>query len=300
MMRELRRRYGDYLASGAYLAIVLFGLENPAPQSRLMAAGLIAVLALWAWLEALHRYRFIADTPTSRIASAAQGYVELLGHARSHPGNRILSKLTLLPCVWFRYEIHRRQADGKWERLDYGESPDTFLLDDGSGECVVDPEEAEIVTPRKQEWRRGEYRYREWLILEQDPLYALGYFVTLDPLGGPPAAREEVGALLAEWKRDRAALLARFDANRDGEIDLVEWEAARKAAKAEVAERHKALQSAAGSIHVLRKPPDGRLYLLSNLPPEGLAGRFRRWAWFHLAVLLAAAPAAILFWLGLL
>ncbi len=295
MVHRLRRRYGDHLASGAYLVIALFGLESPSPRSRLLAAGLIALVALWAWLAALHRYRFIADTPTSRIASAAQGYVELLGRARPYPGNRILSKLTLLPCVWFRYEIHRRRADGKWERLDHGESPDTFLLDDGSGECVVDPEEAEILTPRKQEWLRGEYRYREWLILEQDLLYALGHFATLDPLGGPLAAREEVGARLAEWKRDRGALLARFDANRDGEIDLVEWEAARRAAQAEVHERHKALPSAGAAIHILRKPRDGRPYLLSNLPPERLARRFRRWAWFHLTVLLTAAPMAIFF-----
>lgn len=290
MVLEIKRRTADVYTSLAYLALVAVGFQIGTRAGWLAGLGVIALVALFAWLGSLRRYRAIDDTPTSRIASAAQGYVELEGRAHPHPGAPVVSKLNLLPCCWYRYEIWQRGQDNKWQRMDHGESTETFLLRDGTGECVVDPEDAEIMTRHKRTWHEGRYRYTEWTLIERDPLYALGEFITLSA-HAELHAREDVAALLAEWKRERPQLLRRFDANRDGTIDLDEWEQARREAKTEVARRHQEFRLAGNVAHVLRRPADGRLFLLANVEPGRLARRYRYWAWAHLAVLLTAAAA---------
>ena len=45
-----------------------------------------------------------------------------------------------------RYRIEHKDSDNKWHTLDSGESEDSFILDDGSGQCVIDPCAAEILT----------------------------------------------------------------------------------------------------------------------------------------------------------
>ena len=55
---------------------------------------IIAGLATAAWLQALQRKRRIGDTPTSKIASAAQGYVELQGIGRPFPDNPVRSPIS--------------------------------------------------------------------------------------------------------------------------------------------------------------------------------------------------------------
>jgi hypothetical protein len=290
MVREFQRQTANVYTSVAYLGLLLVGLHVDTRGGWLAGLAAIAAVALVAWLGALRRHRAIDDTPTSRVASAAQGYVELEGRAYPHPGAPVVSKLNLLPCCWYRFEIWERGQDNKWKRMDHGESTETFLLRDGSGECVVDPEDAEILTRHKRTWHEGRLRYTEWTLIERDPLYALGEFVTLS-VHAELNARTDVADLLAQWKRDRPQLLARFDADGDGEISLDEWEEARREAKAEVARQHREFRLAGNVAHVLRRPADGRLYLLTNLEPERLARRYRYWAWAHLAVMLAAVAA---------
>ncbi|MFN3716881.1 MAG: hypothetical protein ACK4R8_09190, partial [Thiobacillus sp.] len=96
--------------------------------------------------------------------------------------------------------------------------------------------------------------------------------------------------LLADWKRDKAALLARFDANRDGEISLDEWENARKAAADEVDRAHFDIRLKDG-VHLMRKPAHGRPYLIANRDMHALVRHYRLWSRAHL-ILLGAALAA--------
>jgi hypothetical protein len=196
------------------------------------------------------------------------------------------SPMTGLPCLWFRYVVERR-TENKWEEVDRGTSTDTFLLADGSGSCVVDPEQAEILSSHKQVWHRDGYRYTECLLLADDPLYAIGEHATLGGANSDLDPREDIGALLAEWKRDKPDLLRRFDLNRDGEIDLKEWDLARRQARREVERQHREIRLRDG-VHVMRKPPDGRLFLISNLPPQKLVSKYAIWARLHLAFLLSA------------
>jgi hypothetical protein len=41
-------------------------------------------------------------------------------------------------------------------------------------------------------------------------------------------------------------------------------------------------------LHTLRRPTDGRLYLISGLPAEKLGRRYRGWSIAHLAIFFAA------------
>ena len=53
------------------------------------------------------------------------------------------------------------------------------LLDDGSGQCVIDPDGAEMLVRRCDEFRRDDLRYRQWALIRNDRLYVLGDFATL-------------------------------------------------------------------------------------------------------------------------
>ena len=75
---------------------------------------------------------------TSKVASAAQGYVELIGSGRPLAGAPLISPVSQLPCLWYRYKIERKTSDNKWVLEDKGESDASFILEDGTGECVVD------------------------------------------------------------------------------------------------------------------------------------------------------------------
>lgn len=292
MLNRLRLGWANLVTSGAHLALLGVGLYLDSREGWIGVLALISVISLPAWISSLRRYRLVGDTPTSRVASAAQGYVEFFGHAQQHPGRSSISKLTGLPCVWFRYTVERRSGDKReWERVDSGVSFDTFLLADDSGRCVVDPEAAEVITSRTETWERDGYRYTESLLLPQDRLYAIGEFVTLGGAVSELNFSRDMSELISQWKKDQPALLAHYDANRDGQLDAVEWERARRAARAMIAEQHREIRAEPG-IHLLRRPRDGRLFLLSNLEPGRLARRYALWAWFHVAVFFMAGSAS--------
>jgi hypothetical protein len=133
----------------------LCGEAAPLPTGALVLVG---VCSLVAWLAALRRCRLVADTPTSLLASAAQGYVELVGRCELHPGSPALGYLSGPPCVWYRCAVSRRTSEG-WSSTSCERSTDTFLLRDASGTSVVDPDHAEVTGARKRSWTQGEYRY---------------------------------------------------------------------------------------------------------------------------------------------
>lgn len=298
MTSPFRESYINALTSGAHLVLLVIGFQIGSRDAWLAVLGAVALISFFAWRGNFRRHRLIGDTPTSRVASAAQGYVELQGTAQYAPGSRPLSKLTALPCVWYRYVVERKDNDDKWERMDAGASGDTFLLRDESGDCVIDPDGGEIYTRHRQRWNRGNYRYTEWALLPDDPLYAIGEFTTLNAATTPLSESSDVGALLAEWKQDRPRLLQRFDLNQDGEIDLQEWSLARAEARREVLRRHDEIRRLTSAIHIMRMPRDGRLYLVTNLDPDRLSRRHRIWGLVHLTILLAAGAGMVYFGSG--
>ncbi len=279
-------------------------------------AAIVAAIGCFAFaFLVLHRARLIENTPTSRIRSAAQGYVELRGFARLLPGPPILSPLSGARCCWWKYSVQKQETQWRngrrttrWRTVASGTSDELFMLADETGDCVVDPEGADIHPSLKRQWRGtsprpgfipdktpwlqlGDYRYSEQLLGIGDPLYAIGWFRTQAAQRDLNVAAD-VTALLREWKADRTSLLARFDADGDGHIDLQEWETARRAALEQVRKEH--LEHALSpDIHVLCRPGDRRPYILSTLSQEQLARRYRISGGSLLLLSIAIGVAAV-------
>lgn len=292
---SLQGSYVNSITSGSYLLILIVGVKAEHPAGWIFSLGLIALIGFLAWTSAFRRSRAIADTPTSRIDSAAQGYVELSGDASNAPEYRVRA-MSGAECVWFQCVTYRKDSDDKWQEIDRQTSDSIFALLDKTGSCMVDPEGAEIMTTHHRTWYDGHYKFVEEQLIPGDALYALGEFSTI---GGANSALDldaDVTALLTQWKKDKPALLKRFDLDGNNEIDLKEWQLARNAAKREVEKQHRELRLQAG-VHVMRQPASGQLYLLSNLSPQQLHRRYALWSWFHLAAFFGGVSGAV--WVSL-
>ncbi len=227
--------------------------------------AVLAVAAIWGAFVFLKRKRIIEDTPTSLVRSASQGYTELQGMADLMDGDPIHAPLSMRVCTWYTYKVEHRErhyADSKqssrWATVDQGTSEDLFFLVDTSGRCAIDPDGAAVTPTHRNIWYGNtripgryhdddgtwwartmgqigqHYRYTERRIEPGDQIYALGHFTTH---GGTAALFDKdaaVGERLREWKRDQASMLKRFDANKDGQIDVDEWDTARREAEKEV------------------------------------------------------------------
>lgn len=286
------------------------------PGEYWFALALLAALGVFGFARGFRWWRWarlIEDTPTSRVRSAAQGYVELVGIGRAMPGAPVIAPLSRRPCTWWRYTVERRTRDGKgrnrWRVVSRGSSDALFLLEDGTGRCIVDPEGAEVLPQTTDTWygstplpeagppiHRGfrgfgnDFRYRESRLHDGDPLYAIGWFRTEGSVP-PGPIHDEVGALLRHWKKDQGALLERFDTDRDGVLTLAEWERAREAAHEQVLEERRR-EAARPGVHVLARPtqPD-KPFLLAAGDAERLARRYRLQALGGLALFLLAVVA---------
>lgn len=224
----------------------------------------IAGICFYLIFRFLHRARLVNDTPTSRIRSAAQGYVELEGRGELLPGEATLAPLTGTPCLWFSYKVEEREQEasggsGQWRMIRKGTSPHHFLLVDETGECLIDPARAEV-TPSgsdvwygdSEQWGQGpaprhgraqnfatsRYRYTEQRIHPAAILHAIGWFITDTRAGEPPSAVKRL------------------------------------------------------PHHVLSSPPDGRAFILSAVPQQLLARRYRRYAWVALLGFLLSGAVA--------
>lgn len=291
----LREGYVNLLTSGSHLVLLLVAARINELPTWTACLALIAAISFFAWTSNFRRGRAIANTPTSKIASAAQGYVELYGRASGNREYQLQAKGGSLPCIWFRCTTYRRTSENKWEQVDHQVSDAIFELADGSGRCLVDPEQAEVITSHKRTWYEGDYRHVEEQLFASDKLYVLGEFRTIGGANSTLSHNEDVAELLAEWKRDRPQLLRRFDLDQDGEISLQEWELARKAAAREVEQQHRELRQQPG-VHMMQQPASGLMYLISNYSPQQLKRKYQLWGAFHLSVFFAGLAAVV--WLG--
>ena len=287
------------LSGGLHFIIIAIAAQADTPEVWPFALLAMSVVSFFAWLGNHRRYRQINDLPTSRVASAAQGYVELLGVGRLIDGSTVHCPVSQRHCCWYRYTVEEEQSDDKWKTVDEGCSVAHFFLVDDSGACVISPDGAEVVTSKHKSWQQGNMRYNEWLLLPGDTLYAIGEFVT-HTANAPSVAeeREDVSALLSDWKEDRKNLLKRFDLDQDGTISLKEWELARMQAFREVRKRQlEQTGRQTEGVHLLRKPRDKRLFLLSNEMPDTLGRRYLWWSWAHLTAFIGLGAWGLV-WLG--
>ena len=284
----LRIHTANWLTGGVHVLILYGAIHAESAAVWPYALGLMSLVSFAAWIGNYRRLRHLTDTPLSNIATAAQGYVEIAGLAEMPGGTPIIAKLSFTPCVWYRYEMYEKSSKDEWQLEDAGASDEPFIIRDAGGHCVIDPEGAEIVCSGKRTWTQGSHRYTEWLLLPRQRVYALGEFVTVGGANSDLDLAADVSALLSEWKKNQPELLRRFDLDNSGEIDLKEWELARRQAVREVEAHHREIRMSAGT-NLLRAPSDGRLFLLSSETPATVRWRYWLWAWAHAVIFLLAA-----------
>lgn len=240
MTRTLGELRTTWLTGGIHLLILVVAFQAESSSVWPYALALMAIVSFFAWTANYRRYRQIRDLPTSRVASAAQGYVELFGRSEQISNAPVTSPFSALPCCWYRYCVDRKTNEHKWEHEDSGESSAHFLLKDDTGECVISPEGAEVLFARKSTSVRGDRRYTEWLLLPGGVLYAIGEFSTTSPADSELEPRGNAG------------------------------------------------------VNLLRKPSDGRVFILAAELPDRIGRRFALWSWAHLALFFCAGAASYL------
>jgi hypothetical protein len=270
----------------------------PFDESLIGLAVSLAATAGGAWwsLRRLSQARHLLDTPTSKIRSAAQGYVEFYGVLREQADTAIVAPLTGKPCLWWRFRIEEYCGDGDkrtWRVVESGRSEGWLLLDDGTGQCLIDPRGAEVRPSSREVWRgnlrhpRGpvkggwtawldsgkSYRYTEERLHSGQPLYAIGEFRSSG--GGRQGLDLSAaqGAVIREWKGDFAGLLQRFDSDRNGQLDEQEWNRVRLAAQLEAEDRHRQ-HSQRPAQHHMGKPGEAQPFILATAGEDELARQF--------------------------
>ena len=128
--------------------------------------------------------------------------------------------------------------------------------------------------------------------MEGDPLYTLGHFTT-DSTGQRTLSADQLaGDILRNWKTDFPALLTKFDHNRDGELDLREWQLVREAALGKAREQQAAVAGAPPD-HLLSQPEHSGLpFIVSSAEQTHLSRGFRRGALAYAAGFLLAGTLA--------
>lgn len=187
------------------------------------------LISLCISLMFFRHYRIMEDTPTSKIRSCAQGYVELEGQQYNFDQKPLLSPLGKQSCTWYHYKIEKLIYQNRkpyWKTIQEETSSNPFVLDDKTGQCLVLPQGAKVLNPKKMIWRGhsilpssypknrlvrylfhnwGQYRYHEMIMLPNSDLYAIGMFETTDKVNmlsikNLPKRRPYILSMLSEEK----------------------------------------------------------------------------------------------------
>lgn len=279
--------------------------------------GSMAVGGAWWFIDCQRQARFLLDTPTSKVRSAAQGYVELYGFV-GEQAEQLQAPLTGEPCAWWSYRIEEYQRSGNnkhhsWRTLDSKTSKTFLRFEDGTGHCLINPEGARVIPVSRQVWQgndrhpqapqpqhwlnilvmgRRRYRYTEERLHSGDPLYVIGHFYSQG--GGHQTFDIDrmQSAIIREWKQDFPGLLKRFDLNRDGQFDENEWDRVRTAARQQ-AKQQQRQQAQAPVEHYIRKPDENLPFILSSHGEDELARRLRWKSLVGILLCLAGVLATV-------
>jgi E3 Ubiquitin ligase len=302
--------------TGTLLALKDWAKHGPADDVWLWAIGLL-VAALVGFVFSfitLQRKRVIEDTPTSKIRSAAQGYVELIGIGQLMEGQPIVAPLTGTICTWYDYKIEEHRQSGKnsrWVTIRSGTSEELFLIKDDTGQSIIDPEGANVTVANKDVWHGSEanptgsplsdnkktsffsglgrhrrYRYTEKRLHTDESLYAIGLYKTVGGAGAKLDINEDVRELVREWKSDTASLMEKYDTNNDGVLDLNEWQKVRDTAYNHVVEKHSE-QKTLPPINIMNNTNDRRRpFILSAIEQNDLIKRLHIYSVLSLSLFI--------------
>jgi hypothetical protein len=249
-------------------------------------ASVIAIYAFYQMVKRHHYTRLIENTPTSNIRSAAQGYVELNGKAKLMDGSAIISPLSRRHCVWYHYKIEEEFSyqDSKgntvrsWRTIKTSTSDELFLIEDETGQCIIDPDDADVVTMDNRVWYDRSLlrtrRYTEKLITQNEPLYAIGLFQTVDRTERHKF-KNHVAELLRKWKKAPNLLLLKYDKDNNGELSEQEWQRVRLAAEQQVRSEY-GQQESRQALNLLKMTENkDHAFILSTLSEDKLIKRYQ-------------------------
>lgn len=310
--------------SDVFVSLKHWVKQSPADDFWLWAIAflVVAVVCFFISFITLHRKRIIEDTPTSKIRSAAQGYVELIGHGQMMEGQPIIAPLTGTACTWYDYKIEEYRQSGKrsyWATIRSATSTELFLIKDETGQCIIDPEGAHVTVTSKDVWYGGEaspargsltanskkhffarlgrhrrYRYTEKRLHNEESLYAIGLYKTVGGAGVKLDVNEDVRELVREWKVDTEALMKQYDTNNDGEIDLQEWQEVREEAYRNVIKNHSE-QKTLPPVNLISKTNDRRRpFILSALEQNDLTRRLHIYSVLSLTLFILCGSLSTL------
>jgi|LNFM01.1.fsa_nt_gb hypothetical protein len=241
----------------------------------LMLYGVFAGFIVWR--HGLDHCRLIHDVPTSEIATAAQGYVELCGTAEQFEDQKA-QQVAGLPTLWFRKEFAERADVSNIRAFPFNlfytptatdESQTPFSIVDNSGTACILPHGADVIVSRKNVQYLDNRRMTMETILPGDKLYVIGNFHSH---ASSFSNEERLQELLGKLDRDPEARI-RFDRDRNGRLSPDEWREMHLHAQMTVAgEQHYSAEP--GQRHLVFAPSDGRRFVISTLPAEKLAGRY--------------------------
>lgn len=287
-MRQLSSYYLNPLALCTYLGLVLAGFfldyQYHTISQLPVVFALTAVVAALAWAFNFKRLLGISEVPISTIASAAQGYVELFGKSNNIVPTR--SPIRAVECVWYRLWVYARDTNYMWRLADYQTSEQMFELVDSTGVCRVNPIGAEVFAANRYVIVQNDHKYIEDVLFANQPIYVLGDLDSDSQTHQDAAIYDDVSKLITRWKKSKSKFLQKFDLNRDGQVDMAEWELAREQAYAEVKRQH--AQKLDDERHLIAQPTNKRLFLISGISPQSLRQRHRYWAILHFSFFVLA------------
>lgn len=299
MFNSLRIHAVNLIATGGYLGIFLgaylahIKLSDTHDLLLLIAAALL--LAIFASIFNYWRLLKMSEAAISSIGAAAQGYIELQGIATNLNNKPLKTPYQGVSCVFYRASAYSDVEDEEGNKssrlLQYDESKASFRLADGTGECIVNPAGAEILSLTKTTQHKNNHRYVEEYLPSNARLFVIGDLDTRSDYNTAKGVNADVAKLLTALKANKTKLLNRYDQNRDGQIDMQEWEQVRADALRQVENEHAAKTQE--DVYLLAKPAQNKLFLISALSPQKLRSLLTCWHRIHLG-------ASTLLFIGLL
>lgn len=250
-----------------------------ADWDTILQLGGSALFALYFAFHFLRKTRIMENTPTSRIRSASQGFVELEGVTRQIGNTLATSPLTETKCLWWFYKVEKRVKSGKnsyrWQTEREGSSTEFFYIEDSTGRCAINPAGAEVVAVHEKVWRQLGKRYTEKYLHPNEALYALGLFKSRNVVTDTRDQERAAEETLLRWQQD-SERRQQLDSDGNGILSEKEMLAARQAALAEI--HHEQSLIANEGLHTLSKPGvKSQPFILSAITQEQLV---KRWRWY--------------------
>ncbi|MCX8082356.1 MAG: E3 ubiquitin ligase family protein [bacterium] len=195
--------------------------------------GLVAgIYFFFTGFRKLWAKRLIQNIPTSKIRSIAMGLVEVNGIAL--PDVLLTGPYTKMPCVFYHILVERLVRTEKstyWVKELEVKTDIPFFVQDDTGTVMIDPSDAETDLPLRYSNMEGGRIYREWNIMEKEPIYVLGTAKRLE--GIEEKIQEEVETRIRKIIENPDEKI-KLDTNKDMWIDEEEWRKARERIKEQV------------------------------------------------------------------